>query len=317
MLEPGVGEFSPAPACHGLLRGEKVLTLKQLEAFYWSAILGSFSLAAQHLQMTQSSVSKRIEELEASLENLLFDRSGKRALLTRRGEQLLPLITDMLTMRDRVSTLPRHDAPLTGGMRIGVSEMMSITWLPGFVARVGAEHPGLKFSPHVAEMHELQRLVAKGELDFALTPGPISDPDLHANVAVQLDFIWVGSPTLLNGTRYITRDELARYIVIVKAENSRISGLMANVAGEVGHPSQRTLIGGSLTAMVGLMLAGVGLACMSKAYVKVWCDQGLLTPVECELPAPRLAYYFIRHKDDRRHSLRRLWSYIEQGKDLD
>lgn len=52
------------------------MTLKQLEAFYLAATLGSFSLAAQRAHVTQSSLSKRIAELEAYLGTGLFDRSS-------------------------------------------------------------------------------------------------------------------------------------------------------------------------------------------------------------------------------------------------
>ena len=35
------------------------MTLKQLEAFYWAATLGTFAIAAARLNVTQSSLSKR------------------------------------------------------------------------------------------------------------------------------------------------------------------------------------------------------------------------------------------------------------------
>ncbi len=42
-------------------------TLKQLEAFYWSSELGSFSASSRKLHTTQSAVAKRVGELEAFL----------------------------------------------------------------------------------------------------------------------------------------------------------------------------------------------------------------------------------------------------------
>jgi hypothetical protein len=44
------------------------VTLKQIEAFYRAAKLGSFAIAAQRLHVTQSSPSKRIAELESAEE---------------------------------------------------------------------------------------------------------------------------------------------------------------------------------------------------------------------------------------------------------
>ena len=72
------------------------MTLKQLEAFYWAAKLGTFAIAAQRLHITQSSLSKRLIELETDLGQQLFDRNGRRATLTMAGEILLEQAGSML-----------------------------------------------------------------------------------------------------------------------------------------------------------------------------------------------------------------------------
>ena len=72
------------------------MTLKQLQAFYWAATVASFGVAAERLHVSQSTLSKRIAELEGQLRKPLFDRSGHRAALTEAGEQLLPLARRML-----------------------------------------------------------------------------------------------------------------------------------------------------------------------------------------------------------------------------
>lgn len=50
------------------------MTLKQLEAFYWAATCVNFTVAAERVHLSVSSLSKRIAELEASLGVELFDR---------------------------------------------------------------------------------------------------------------------------------------------------------------------------------------------------------------------------------------------------
>ncbi|RYH17348.1 MAG: LysR family transcriptional regulator, partial [Alcaligenaceae bacterium] len=72
------------------------MTLKQIEAFYWAAALGNFAMAAARLHITQSSLSKRIAELESELDQTLFDRSHKHSALTLAGERLLPRCRTML-----------------------------------------------------------------------------------------------------------------------------------------------------------------------------------------------------------------------------
>lgn len=66
------------------------MTLKQIEAFYWAAKLGSFAIAAQRLQVTQSSLSKRVAELEESVGALLFDRTMRSTAVRRRSITACP-----------------------------------------------------------------------------------------------------------------------------------------------------------------------------------------------------------------------------------
>lgn len=117
------------------------MTLKQLEAFYLAATLGSFSLAAQRAHVTQSSLSKRIAELEAYLDTELFDRSSKRAQLTEAGSRLLPTAAQMLELKEGVKATVSSPTKLVGTCRFGISELGALTWLPRLVARVREQHP--------------------------------------------------------------------------------------------------------------------------------------------------------------------------------
>src|SRR5687768_17628312 len=112
------------------------MTLKQLEAFYLAATLGSFALAAQRVHVTQSSLSKRIAELEESVGAELFDRSTKRAQLTEPGHRLMPVAAQMLALQEDAKTLTHSSPVLSGVCRFGISELGALTWLPRFVARI-------------------------------------------------------------------------------------------------------------------------------------------------------------------------------------
>ena len=62
-----------------------MITFKQIDALYWIAELGSFEAAANKLNMSQSAISKRIQELEDTFDVEIFDRSKRNARLTERA----------------------------------------------------------------------------------------------------------------------------------------------------------------------------------------------------------------------------------------
>jgi len=68
---------------------KRILDSRKLLAFVTLAHCGSFTQTARELFITQSAVSHAIKSLEQDLECRLFDRLGRKALLTPAGRQLL------------------------------------------------------------------------------------------------------------------------------------------------------------------------------------------------------------------------------------
>ena len=74
----------------------------QLEAFVAVAALRSFSRAAEHLYLSQPTVSSHVKTLEKELNTLLFDRGKNELMLTQAGETLYRYARNMLEMRAAV-----------------------------------------------------------------------------------------------------------------------------------------------------------------------------------------------------------------------
>lgn len=286
------------------------MTLKQLEAFYLAATLGSFSLAAQRAHVTQSSLSKRIAELEAFLGTELFDRSSKRAQLTEAGHRLLPTAAQMLELREGAKVSVKSPTTLAGTCRFGISELGALTWLPRLVARVREQHPELILHPHVDLGRRLERQVARGELDFAIVPGPPEDLHVSAHVVGEVRFAWTAAPTRFKHRRLLSFDELSRHPVITMTEGSGLTRAFDVWAAEQGLRMQRIVASNSLMAIVGLTLADVGLSFLPQTFMKPWVDQGALAIFGSDPPLPSLRYCFVHREDDRRLMIRTLLSCV-------
>lgn len=173
------------------------MTLKQLEAFYWSAILGSFALAADRLSMTQSALSKRIQELEYEVGIPLFDRSGPRARISEAGENILQKAEQLLSLRDEIVMAARGPAGLHGVCRFGISELMAMRYLPAIVSAIRREFPEIVLEPRVAVTKELLEDVERGEMEFALAPGHSVDPGILSEQFCHIPLFWVAAPGLI------------------------------------------------------------------------------------------------------------------------
>ncbi|MEN8668596.1 MAG: LysR family transcriptional regulator, partial [Ketobacter sp.] len=121
------------------------MEIGELKAFVAVAELGSFSLAAQQLHLTQPAVSKRISLLEAGLNCQLFDRIGRQITLTESGRDLLPranrILLEMEDLRRAMSSLSND---VSGTLKIGTSHHIGLHRLPPILKQFSRLYPQVK-----------------------------------------------------------------------------------------------------------------------------------------------------------------------------
>lgn len=122
--------------------------LEWIRAFEIAARLGSFTLAARELGLTQAAVSQRIGHLEARLGATLFIRQPRRVLLTVEGETWLPFVSDALKSLQQSA----EDLFSVGRSHVAISASASISelWLvPRLADAPAADRPDLSIKTMV------------------------------------------------------------------------------------------------------------------------------------------------------------------------
>jgi LysR family transcriptional regulator, cyn operon transcriptional activator len=121
------------------------MELRHLRYFVTVADAGGVSRAAARLNISQPALSRQIRDLETELGVSLFDRRGRRLVLTGEGEDLLTrgrqLLTDADSFRERAGALRGGD---TGIIRVGVAPLTLESLLPPFLIRHQRRHPGVE-----------------------------------------------------------------------------------------------------------------------------------------------------------------------------
>src|SRR6478752_3125964 len=118
-------------------------TLRQIEAFYWTAKLGSIHAAADHLNFSQPAVSTRIKELETALNVELFTRRNQRVQLTAEGRNAVPHAERALGAAHEFERVGRAGPPLEGVLRLGSDESTAMVALSEILSRLKRRHPKL------------------------------------------------------------------------------------------------------------------------------------------------------------------------------
>jgi DNA-binding transcriptional LysR family regulator len=273
-----------------------MVTFKQIEAFYWSSELGGLDKAALHLSTTQSAVSKRVLELEAALGLELFGRSRRRAQLTPRGEELKPLAWEMLSARMRFIDLSRiHPAP-PRNLRIGVTELTALTWLPGLVQRVRNAYPNILIEPIVDTSAALASKAKSGELDVVVTPDAFRNAGLEVISLDSVEYAWMCSPSYLPDVDTVPLRDLTRYTVIEQSNASGLGTMMSHWLDNQHVRFERTVSSSNLTAAAALTISGLGICYLPRGIFEESIASSKLKVLRSTPVIPRILYVLMFDK---------------------
>ncbi|GKS98741.1 LysR family transcriptional regulator [Acidovorax sp. SUPP3434] len=277
------------------------MTLKQLEAFYWAATCLNFTVAAERVHLSISSLSKRIAELEVSLGTLLFDRSGRSAELTPHGELLLPRVRALLHDAAQLQQAIGQSTGLQGRCRIGFGELSGLTWLPKLVQKVAELHPALQLEPHTDIGQVLEQRIVDGELDCVVIAGPSSRSTLAFERVAQVRFVWAASEAFLVKAGTDLPQRLVReQMLIALPEGSGATRILDEWLSGQSMSVERQLSCNSWGAVVGMVAEGLGFTYMPHGWAEALQARGMLRILSAGNALTPLTYTVQWRRDDVR-----------------
>jgi DNA-binding transcriptional LysR family regulator len=154
------------------------ISIAQLEAFYWTAELGSVQKAAEKLNVAQPTLSLRLRQLDASVSSPVLERAGRGIRLTREGHTFLRHTRLVLAAHQelRASSLV---AEVSGPLRFGLAEGFAVGCLPRLIPALRDEFPLLRPEWTVGTSTGLEQGVLDGRLDIAVLVDPIGQRDIR------------------------------------------------------------------------------------------------------------------------------------------
>jgi DNA-binding transcriptional LysR family regulator len=261
-------------------------SFKQLETFYWAVKLGSFTAAAQRTHVCQSTVSMRIQELESTLGVKLFDRSLRSIRLTPRGRDLVDYAERFIRLREELEQRIASPESLSGLVRLGVAEVVSVTWLPAFVQTVHQLHPGVSLRLEQALTEQLLKRLRVGELDLVFAPGEPHEPGLIFRPLGYVDFQWMAGPQLRLPAEPLRPEILADHSII---SLSRESYHYANIdswfkASDAAYRPKDTCT--SIGVLAALVASGLGIGLLPPRCFQRDLEEAKLRVLKVEPPMP-------------------------------
>lgn len=264
--------------------------LAAMRVFVEVAGTGSFSAAADKLDMSRAMVTRYVAELEQWLGARLLQRTTRSVTLTDAGEHCLRRSQQMLALMEDVEVeTSSHDGALRGQLRITCSISFAYAQMAAAVVDFLKLHSQLKIDLNASE-GALNLVEARIDLAIRISAEP--DPALIGRVLAPCTSVLVASPAYLarHGVPR-TPAELAAHRCLTYANFGRSAWMLSRGAEQVQVGVSSHFSANEATALLRAALAGGGLALQPTYLANPHLADGSLQQVLPDWTLPDMAIY--------------------------
>ena len=278
-----------------------------LEAFDASVRLGSFSRAAEVLNLTAGAVSRQMAALEADLQVVLFERHARGISPTPAGSRLHDAVQTALSLLLGAARDLRSGGAASDEVRISLSPSVGARWLLPRLGRLGTIYPDIRVVP-VAD----NRLVDLDteQFDFAIRYTNHPDAALESALMMGEELCAVAAPNLLADSRRGIEILATLPFLHDQSEYGWRIWLEALERSDL-LPSQGTVFN-DYNLVIEAAIAGLGVAIGRSALIAEELRFGRLTEVDpFRTPSPR-SYYLVRPRRPPLPAAQMVWDWLAQ-----
>ncbi|MGN6652267.1 LysR substrate-binding domain-containing protein [Trinickia sp.] len=245
------------------------MELRALRYFVEVVRQQSFTLAAEHMFVTQPTISKMVKALEEEIGAPLLLREGRQMVLTdegrivfQRGQDVLAAYAQLQAELDDVGTLGR------GALTIGIPPMGGSLFTP-VIAEFRRRHPKIELKLFEQGSRAIEAALLAGDIEFGGVLLPV-DAQVFDVLPMSLQRLWVVAP---HGSRFDTMREvrlsdLASEPFVYYGESLALNDVVTRACRDAGFTPQIVSRSSHWDFMAALVRAGVGIALLPAPYCR-------------------------------------------------
>lgn len=252
-------------------------TLKQLQYFAAVARAGQISLAAAESNVSQSTITSAIAELERVLDTLLLERGRTGVTLTHQGHLFLQHAHSVLESAEEAARQPfQQRSQLSGTIELAASYTVLGYFLLPFVAKFQKQQPGIRIVPLEQDRSHIEEAVISGkvELAVALTSNMHEPRRFQRSVlARSRRQMWVGANHPLADLEQVSLSDAAPYpYILPMVDEGDIAA--ARFWSESGTAPSSYIRTSSMEAVREMVALGLGVTILSDMVFRPWSLDG-------------------------------------------
>ena len=139
-----------------------------------------FGRAAEACFVSQPTLSTQLKKLEQTLGVTLIERTNRRVMLSREGEQIVAQAQRILVEVNSLTAMSEQlRDPLGGEVRLGIIPTIAPYLLPKILVPLTAEFPNLNIQLTEGQTSQITRMLKHGDLDAVLLALPLQEENVE------------------------------------------------------------------------------------------------------------------------------------------
>ena len=257
------------------------MDIDQLLAFERIAREGSFSRAARHLDITQPSISARIQALEQEVGGPLFVRGGRKLALTERGESFLSYAQRALeVLNEGIEAARLSESGQRGRLTVGTMQSLAGGFLAEAIIEFHDKHPQVSFFVRTGHSEQVIEMLYDGLVKLGLISWPVYNPDLAELLHFRERLVLVAPADSALARRRVVRLEdanKARGHLLIISWGPSTRAFMARIREQAGPMAELPI-----ETVRYILLSGLGAAFVTRASMAEELRSGKIAEVEVE-----------------------------------
>ena len=245
-------------------------SLRQIEYLVAIAEMQHFRKAAEHLGISQPTLSAQLRTLEQKLGVQLVERNRSVTLLTPVGKRVVSVGRRVLRDVQEIRNFAQSQRGVLGGtIRLGLPPTIGPYLLPAVLPELHRAHPGLKLHVRESVPAVLPTILAEGGADVILAPLPITSADFET-MPLFREPLYVIAPEEhpLATKGYVERRDLRDESILALERGHQLHEQVEAICEEFGARMMFDFEGTSLDTLSQMVAMGMGLSFMPGLYVK-------------------------------------------------
>ncbi len=281
-----------------------------LRSFECAARHGSFTLAAEELDLTQSAISRQVKDLEDVIGASLFRRVGRRVVLTKAGQQLADDVA--VDLENLQQTIMRAISAGKQGtaIRVAVLPGFASRWLIPRLPEFTELHPDieLSFSTRLEPFD-----MTRERFDLAVHFGNENWPDTDMRLLSSETMVAVAAPSFIDVHSISSLDRLVSVPLLHMETRPTV---WSQYFEEVGLQHDTALSGkyfDQFSMVIAAAVAALGAALVPTYLIEGELSSGRLVPLSSATVTTRNSYYLVTPSNRRNPEVDLLSNWMVQA----